>query len=76
MVLAKYRCRYDWRDQKVSGVREGVFQPTHFTSPQGRPITLTPQDSVVVHHARPPKRRAPRPFVTPQLLLFEVVHAL
>lgn len=73
VLLAEYHCRYDWRDRKVKDIREGVFYPTRFQSPQGTLIPLTPQDSVVVCRTRPSKRRASRPALTPQLLLFEVV---
>jgi hypothetical protein len=58
---------------KVKDIRAGVFYPTRFASPQGTLIPLTPEDSVVVSHARPPRRRAPARPPAPQLLLFEVV---
>lgn len=35
VVLAEYRCRDDWRDQHVKDIRDGVFYPTRFASPQG-----------------------------------------
>jgi hypothetical protein len=73
VVLAEYRCRYDWRDRKVKDIREGVFYPTRFASGQGTLLPLTPQDSVVVYRAKPPRRRAPHFPAAPQLLLFEVV---
>jgi hypothetical protein len=73
VVLAEYRCRYDWRDRKVKDIREGVFYPTRFASGQGTLLPLTPQDSVVVYRAKPPRRRAPHLPTAPQLLLFEVV---
>jgi hypothetical protein len=74
VVLAKYHCRYDWRDRKVKNIREGVFYPTRFASPQGTLIPLTPQESLVVYHPQPPRRRAPHPSPVPQLGLFELVH--
>ena len=73
VVLAEYHCRYDWRDRHVKEIREGVFYPTRFASPQGRLIPLTPQDSLVVYRAKQPRRRASTAPLTPQLLLFEVV---
>jgi hypothetical protein len=73
VVLAEYHCRYEWRDRKVKDIHAGVFYPTRFASPQGTLIPLTPEDSVVVSHARPPRRRAPARPPAPQLLLFEVV---
>jgi putative transposase len=73
VLLAEDRCHDDWRDRNVKEIRQGVFHPTRFQSPQGALIPLTPQDAVVVYHTRPSKRRASRPTPTPQLLLFEVV---
>jgi transposase InsO family protein len=73
VLLAEYHCRYEWRDRQVKEIRQGVFYPTRFQSPQGALIPLTPQDSVVVYRTRPSPRRVFRPAPTPQLLLFEVV---
>jgi hypothetical protein len=73
VLLAEYHCRYDWRDRKVKDIRAGVFYPTRFTSPQERLTPLTPQDAVVLYHARSPRRWAPRLSPALQLLLFEVV---
>ena len=72
VILAEYSCRYDWRDRRVNDVRQAVFHPTRFASPQGTLLPLTPQDSLVVYRARA-RRRAPAQSSTPQLLLFEVV---
>jgi putative transposase len=74
VVLAEYHCRYDWRTRKVTEIRDGVFYPTRFASPQGTLIPLNPQESLVVY--RPPtRRRAPlRSFPAQQLWLFELVH--
>jgi transposase InsO family protein/transposase len=74
VILAEYSCRYDWQDRHVKDIREGVFYPTRFASPQGALIALTPQDSVVVYRAKRSRRRAPQLFPRQQLLLFEVVH--
>ena len=73
VVLAEYRCRYDWRAHHVRDIREGMFYPTRFASRQGRLIPLTPQESMVVYRAKSPKRRMPHASPPPQLLLFEVV---
>jgi hypothetical protein len=73
VVLAEYRCRYDWRDHTIKDIREGVFYPTRLASPQGTLLPITPQDSVVVYRARSPKRRAPHLSPAQQLLLFEVM---
>jgi transposase InsO family protein len=75
VVLAEYRCRYDWRDRHVKDVREGVFHATRFASPQGMLLPLTPQDSIVVHQARASKRQIPQRSSTQQLVLFEVITA-
>ena len=74
VVLAEYRCRYDWQDGKVKEIREGVFYPTCFASPQGMLIPLTPQDSLVVYRSKPPRLRVPSPAPVRQLLLFELVN--
>ena len=73
VILAEYHCRYDWRERKVKEVRQGVFYPTRFASPQGMLIPLTSQDALVVYRARAARRRPPSLPSTPQLLLFEVV---
>ena len=73
VVLAEYRCHYNWRDRKVANIREAVFYPTRFASPQGTLIPLTPQDSIVVHRASPPRSRGSQPSPARQLLLFELV---
>jgi transposase InsO family protein/transposase len=73
VVLAEYRCHYDWRDRKVTGIREGVFYPTRFASPQGMLLPLTPQECRVVYRARSSRRQARRRLPAHQLLLFEVV---
>ena len=72
VILAEYHCRYDWRDRRVKEMRQGVFHPTRFASPQGTLLPLTPQDSLVVYRTRAQASR-PSAASTPQLLLFEVV---
>ena len=73
VVLAEYHCRYDWRDRHVQDMRQGVFHPTRFASPQEALIPLTPQESLVVYRARSRRRRGPRLASAQQLLLFELV---
>jgi transposase len=73
VILAEYRCRYDWRDRQVKDIQGGVFYPTRFASPQGTLIPLTPQESLVVYRPQAPRRRVPHPATTRQLLLFELV---
>jgi transposase len=73
VVLAEYHCRYDWRTHKVTEVRDGVFYPTRFASPQGMLIPLTPQESLVLYRPTPSRRPQRKRRVRQQLLLFELV---
>ena len=74
VVLAQYQCRYDWRQQHVTDIRDGVFYPTRFASPQGALIPVTPHESLVLYRPQPPGRPGPRSRPTPQLWLFELIH--
>ena len=74
VVLAEYHCRYDWQTRKVTAIRDGIFYPTRFTSPQGTLIPLTPQESLVVYRPQALRRAAPRSFPAQQLWLFELVY--
>jgi transposase InsO family protein len=73
VVVAEYRCRYDWRTHKVQDICEGSFYPTRFASPQGALIPLNPQEFLVLY--RPQSSRSPAHQSSPpqQLLLFERV---
>jgi hypothetical protein len=73
VVLAEYHCRYDWREQKVTAIRDGVFYSTRFASPQGTLIPLNPQESLVVYRPRALRGPARKSFSMQQLLLFELV---
>jgi putative transposase len=73
VVLAEYRCRYDWRTHKVTEIRDGVFYPTRFASPQGALIPLTPQESLVLYRPQTRRRQVRKSFSTQQLMLFELV---
>jgi hypothetical protein len=73
VVLAEYRCHYDWRARKVTDIHEGLFYPTCFASPQGTLLPLTPHECLVVYRARSSRRRARRLSLVQQLWLFEVV---
>jgi hypothetical protein len=75
VILAEYRCRYDWQARKVKDIQGGVFHPTRFASPQGTLIPLTPRESLVVYRPKAHRRRAPHPATARQLLLFELVSA-
>jgi putative transposase len=74
VVLAEYHCRYDWRTRKVTAVRDGMFYPTRFASPQGTLIPLNPQESLVVYHPQTRRHARSRSFPAQQLWLFELVH--
>ena len=73
VVLAEYHCRYDWRTHKVTEIRDGVFYPTRFASPQGTLIPLTPQESLVLYRPQMRRRPARKSFSMQQLVLFELV---
>jgi hypothetical protein len=73
VVLAEYHCHYDWQTRKVTAIRDGVFYPTRFASPQGALIPLTPQESLVVYRPQSLRRPPRRLFPTQQLWLFELV---
>jgi transposase/transposase InsO family protein len=71
VILAEYHCRYDWRQRKVTNIRDGVFYSTRFASPQGSLLPLNPQEALVLY--RPRRRPARLPFPAQQLMLFELV---
>jgi len=73
VVLAEYRCRYDWQDQHVKDIRDGMFYATQFASPQGALIPLNAQESLVLYRPKPLARQPRLPVPTPQLWLFELV---
>jgi transposase InsO family protein len=73
VVLAEYHCRYDWRTQKVTEIRNGICYPTRFASPQGSLIPFNPQESLVLYRPQPLRRAARLAFPTQQLMLFALV---
>jgi len=73
VILAEYRCRYDWQTHKVQDIREGSFYPTRFASPQDALIPLNPQEFLVLYHPRSRRHPARNPLPHQQLLLFELV---
>jgi hypothetical protein len=73
VVLAAYHCRYAWRSRKVTELRDGVFYPTRFASPQRMLLPLTPQASLILYRPTPPRRGAGKRLPRQQLLLFELV---
>ena len=74
VVFAAYRCRYDWRDQRVKDLRNGRWYATRCASPQGTLLPLTPRDSRVVYHPMPVRRRLRDRSQPRQLVLFEWGH--
>ena len=75
VLLAEYRCHYDWRTHKVHDIREGSFYSTRFAPPQGALLPLNPQEFLVLY--RPQSRRRPIRKSIPhqQLLLFELIRS-
>jgi hypothetical protein len=73
VVLAEHHCQYDWRTHKVTEIREGIFYPTRFASPQGSLIPLTPQESLVLYRPQPLRRPARLAFSAQQLMLFALL---
>lgn len=55
------------------GIRDGLFYPTRFASPQGALIPLTPQESLVIYRPPTQRRQTHQSLVTRQLALFELV---
>jgi hypothetical protein len=73
VVLAEYRCRYDWRAHHVTDIRDGAFYPTCFASPQQALIPLTPHESLIVYRPKATGHMGQRPLPVQQLWLFELV---
>ena len=73
VVLAEYHCKYDWREQKVIDIHDGVFYPTRFASPQGTLLPLNPQESLILYRPQGRRQHVRRSSPTSQLLLFGLV---
>jgi transposase InsO family protein len=73
VVLAEYHCRYDWRTHKVTDIRDGLFYPTRFASPQRSLLPLNPQESLVLYRPQALRRAIRRASPAQQLLLFALV---
>jgi hypothetical protein len=71
VVVAEYRCHYDWRTRQVKDIRDGVFYPTRYASSQGALIPFNPQETLVLYRPQSGRRRARQASFTQQLLLFE-----
>jgi pimeloyl-ACP methyl ester carboxylesterase len=63
VILAEYHGRYDGAtvNRKVKDIRQGVFHHTHFASPQGSLLPLTPHDSLgaIAHDPGVERQRRP-----------------
>jgi transposase InsO family protein len=71
VVVAEYRCHYDWRSRHVTNIRDGVFYRTRYASSQGMLLPITPQESRVLYRPQSGRRRARQASSTQQLWLFE-----
>ncbi len=71
VVVAEYRCHYDWRRRHVTNIREGVFYRTRYASAQGTLIPFNPEEPRVLYRPPSGRRRKPQTFLPQQLLLFE-----
>jgi hypothetical protein len=71
VVVAEYRCHYNWRTHKVEDIREGVFYPTRYASSQGALIPFHPQESLVLYRPWSEGRHARKASPAQQLSLFE-----
>jgi transposase InsO family protein len=71
VVVAEYRCHYDWRRRHVTNIRDGVFYPTRYASSQSALIPVTPQESLVLYRPQARRQHARQASSTQQLLLFE-----
>lgn len=73
VVLAEYHCRYDWRTQKVTDIRDGVWDATRFASPQTSLLPFNAQETLVLYRPRPVPPQTRLPVSAQQLWLFELV---
>jgi putative transposase len=71
VVVAEYRCHYDWRSRHVTNIRDGVFYRTRYASAQGALIPITPQESRVLYRSPSGRRRRRQPSSMQPLLPFE-----
>jgi hypothetical protein len=74
VVLAEYHWRFDWRERQATDIRDGVFYPTRFASPQGALIPLNPQESLVIYRPQVLRRQPCQSCPTQRLVLFELMH--
>lgn len=70
VVVAEYRCRDDWRAQRVRDIGSPGFYQTRFASLQGALWPWSEQRWLVVYRPRHTRQREPHARFTPQLPLF------
>jgi len=73
VVLAEYHCRYEWRPQKVTGIRDGVWYATRVASPQTSLLPVNAQETLVLYRPRAVPQQTRLPVSAQQLWLFELV---
>ena len=73
VVLAQYRCHYDWQTHQVRDLHGGVFYNSPFASPQGFLIPLDPQEAEVIKYPPRSRKQVIKSLSHKQLVLFELV---
>ena len=71
VVVAQYRCHYDWRYRHVINIRDGVFYHTRYASSQGALIPITAHESRVLYRPQLRVWRVRQTSSIRQLPLFE-----
>ena len=74
VVLAEYHCHDDWRTQKVTDIRDGVWYATRFASPQTSLLPLNAQETLVLYRPRAVLHQVRLPVSAQHLWLFALVH--
>jgi hypothetical protein len=76
VVLAEYRCRYDWQAQKLQDIRDPVFYQTRVVSTQGELMLWNERKWLVVYRPRYARQKTMPTEPARQLSLFELVSAV
>jgi len=76
VVLAEYRCRYDWRARKVQDIRDPVFYQMRFASAQGELMLWNERQWLVVYRPKRARQKSMLAGPARQLSLFELVNAV
>jgi hypothetical protein len=71
VVVAEYRCHYDWRGRRIQDIGSPVFYQTRFVSAQRDLLPRSEQHWLVVYRPRQTRRREPHARFAQQLPLFE-----